>query len=37
MLDYRKLYLGKLDHKEKQQERNIYGIVQYAKKIAAEI
>lgn len=33
----RRQYLAKLEDKEKNQEKNIYGLVQYAKKIRAEL
>lgn len=33
----RRQYLGKLETKERHQERNIHGLVQYAKKIRAEL
>lgn len=36
-IENRKQYLGKLEDKERNQERNIHGIVQYAKKIRAEL
>ena len=37
MLEYKEKYLEKLSDKENAQRKNIYGIVQYAKKVAAEI
>ena len=36
-LDYRRRYLQKLQEREDKQRKNIHGIVQYAKQIAAEI
>jgi len=36
-LNMRKAYLGKLEDKERNQERNIHGLVQYAKQLRAEL
>ena len=37
MLLYKEKYLAKLSDKENAQRKNIYGIVQYAKKLSSEI